>query len=158
MIVPRWKHADAAAFRESPEWLISYPPKVLGVGNELMVDGKQCEFQAVGNANLVEDISQVVLYGLLANRILTGDFLICKTRYDSSDDVELTGGQSEILLPLFCVFAAVAAGGRRKICMKNLDEIGNAVLSYPEFVINNSTDALEQNLRRSVLQDDTPGA
>ena len=44
-----------------------------------MVDGVQREFQAVGNAELVEDIVQVIFYRLLADEKFFADLLVAVT-------------------------------------------------------------------------------
>src|SRR5579862_6973503 len=97
----------------------------------------------------------MVFYGLFTDGILTGDFLVRKTRYDSPDNVHLARRQSKIL---FRVFAAVAAAGRWKVGVKDFDEVGDAVLTHPEFAAHNSPDAFEENLRRRVFQDDSASA
>ena len=47
-----------------------------------MVDGVEGQFEAVGNAELVEDIVEVILYGLLADEELFADFAIAEALRD----------------------------------------------------------------------------
>ena len=51
----------------------------LGLVDQAVVDGVESKFQAVGNAELVEDVVQVILHGLLADEKLFADFLVAKT-------------------------------------------------------------------------------
>src|SRR5271165_2721759 len=47
--------------------------------DQAMMDRVEGQLQAVGNSQLVEDVVQVVLYGLLRDEELLADFLIAKT-------------------------------------------------------------------------------
>ena len=50
-----------------------------------MVDGVQGEFKAVGNAELVEDIVQMVLDGLLADEEFFSNFFVAEALSDMLD-------------------------------------------------------------------------
>ena len=50
-----------------------------------MVDGVQSEFKAVGNAELVEDIVQMVFDGLLADEEFFSNFFIAEALSDMLD-------------------------------------------------------------------------
>jgi hypothetical protein len=50
--------------------------KSSGVVDEAMVDGVEGEFETVGDAQFVEDIVEMILYGLLADEELFTDLFI----------------------------------------------------------------------------------
>ena len=54
---------------------------------ELLVDGEKSQLQAVGNAELVKDVVQVVLDGLLADEHALGDFLVFEALRNQLDDL-----------------------------------------------------------------------
>ena len=53
---------------------------------QTLVDGVERQFQTVGNAQLVEDVVQVVLYRLLTDEHLLGHFLVLVTLGDQRHD------------------------------------------------------------------------
>jgi len=57
------------------------------VVDEAMVDGVQGEFQAVGDAEFVEDIVQVILDGLFADEELLADLFVAITLGDELHDL-----------------------------------------------------------------------
>ena len=58
----------------------------LGLIDEAVVDGVESEFEAIGNAKLVENIVQVIFYGLLADEKFFADFLVAETLGDELND------------------------------------------------------------------------
>src|SRR5437899_1347282 len=96
----------------------------------------------------------MVLYGLFADGVFAGNFSICKTRYDGFDNIQLPRSQSELRLGILAAIRAAAR--RRQICMKDFDEIGNAVLANPEFATENRANAFEKNLCWRVFEDNAP--
>lgn len=60
--------------------------KDLRLIDEAVMDGVEREFEAVGNSELVEDIVQVILYGLFADKKLFTYFTISKTLRDELHD------------------------------------------------------------------------
>jgi len=50
------------------------------------VDGVKREFQAVGDAQLIEDVVQMVLHRLLADKHLLGHFFVLETLRHQGDD------------------------------------------------------------------------
>jgi hypothetical protein len=48
----------------------------LGLIDQAVVDGVKGQFQAVGDTKFIENIVQVILYGLLADEQLFADFLV----------------------------------------------------------------------------------
>ncbi len=59
-----------------------------------MRDRKQRQFEPRGNARLVEDVRQVALHGLLAERELLGDIAIAAAFHDATHHVEFARGQA----------------------------------------------------------------
>src|SRR6266851_582808 len=57
-----------------------------GLVDKAMVDGVERQFEAVGNAELVENVVQVIFYGLLADKKLFADFLVAETLRDELHD------------------------------------------------------------------------
>ena len=58
-----------------------------------MVDGVQGEFKAVGNAELVEDIVQMVLDGLLADEEFFSNFFVAEALSDMLDYFQFAVGE-----------------------------------------------------------------
>ena len=56
---------------------------------QALVDGVERQFQAVGNAQLVEDVVQMVLHRLLADEHLLGHFLVLVALRHQRDDFAL---------------------------------------------------------------------
>ena len=57
--------------------------------DELMCDGEEGQFEAGGDAGLVEDVRQVALHGFFAQVELLGDVAVAATFNDAADDFEL---------------------------------------------------------------------
>ena len=55
--------------------------------DQAVVDGVEGKLQAVGNAELIEDVVQVILDGLLADEELFADFLVAVALRDQLDDL-----------------------------------------------------------------------
>ena len=60
------------------------------------VEGK---FQAVGDAELIENIVQVILHGLLADEKLFADFPVAKALRDELHDLFFTVAQQRLIAP-----------------------------------------------------------
>jgi len=61
----------------------------LGFGlqfDDLVGDGEEGEFEAGGDAGLVEDVGEVALHGLLADGELLGDVAVAASLDDAGDD------------------------------------------------------------------------
>jgi len=54
--------------------------------DKAVVDGVEREFKTIGNTELVENIVQVILDGLLADEKLLADFLVAETLSDELHD------------------------------------------------------------------------
>ena len=57
-----------------------------GLIDEAVVDGVEGQFEAVRDAELIEDIVEVVLYSLLADEELLADFAVAETLSHELDD------------------------------------------------------------------------
>ena len=62
--------------------------------DELVGDGEQGQLKAGGNAGLVEDVRQVALHGLLAERELFGNIAITAAFHDAAHHLEFAGGEA----------------------------------------------------------------
>src|ERR1700730_14476049 len=81
------------------------------------------QFEAVGNAELVKDVMEVILYGLLANKELFADFLVLKALSDELDDFHLTVAEKRFFT------TRTGFGGRRK----DTDHLSGHVAIEPNF-------------------------
>src|SRR5215471_11785147 len=70
-------------------------PKVLLRRDQLMIDGKQRQFQTVRNPDLVENIPKMMLHRLFTDRELSRNFAVGKTGDDRSDNLQLSRGETE---------------------------------------------------------------
>ena len=61
---------------------------------ELVGDGEEGQFEAGGDAGLVEDVGQMALHGFLAERELLGDVAIAAAFHDAADHVEFARGEA----------------------------------------------------------------
>ena len=59
---------------------------LLRLVDQAMMDGIEGQFEAIGNAELVEDIVKVVFYGLLADKELLADFPVAESLGDELHD------------------------------------------------------------------------
>ena len=73
--------------------------------DQAVVDGVEGQFQAVGNAQFIEDVVQVILHGLFADEELFADFLVAVALRDKLDDFLFAVAEQRF-------FAARAAIGR----------------------------------------------
>ena len=71
----------------------------LGVDvDQFVADGEEREFETRADAGLVEDVRQVTLHGLFADRELLGDVLVGAAFDDAGDDFELAWSEAVGLL------------------------------------------------------------
>src|SRR5450755_285143 len=61
--------------------------KTLGVVDKPVVDGVQRELQAIRDAQLVEDVVQVIFYRLLGNKKFLADFLVAEALRHQLDNL-----------------------------------------------------------------------
>src|SRR5262249_11814293 len=63
--------------------------------DQMIADGEERELETVRHAELAEDLRQVVLDGLLAQREALRDFLVRQAAADRADDLQLARRQAE---------------------------------------------------------------
>ena len=59
---------------------------LLPLVDQAMVDGIQGQFEAIGNTQLIEDIVEMVFYGLFADKELLADFSVAESLGDELHD------------------------------------------------------------------------
>ncbi len=104
----------------------------------------QREFEAVGDTELVEDIVEMVLNGLLGDKKLFSDFLIAETLGHELNDFFFAVAEQRLL-------AARAGLGRFR---KRLHDFGGHAIVEPDFSCVHAMDALDQKIGGGLLQDD----
>src|SRR5216684_3386302 len=114
-----------------------------GLIDEAMVDGVEREFEAVGNTELVENVVQVIFYGLLADKKLFADFLVAETLRDELHDFFFAVAEQRL-------FAARAGLGRFR---EGLHDLGGHAIVEPDFAGVHAVDALHQQVRGRLLED-----
>src|SRR5690348_8506422 len=117
--------------------------------NKMMVHGEQGQFQAVGHAQLVENISEMVLHCLLGDRELFGNVLIGVPIDDGCDDVKFTGRQIVGALP------APLLRYRGEV-PDDSHQVGNAFAAHPKLAFHHTTNALQEELSGGFLEDYAP--
>ena len=63
------------------------------------MDGVEGQFQAVGNAKLIENIVQMILYGLFADEQLFADFLVAVSLGHKLHDFFFAVAQQRLFAP-----------------------------------------------------------
>ena len=61
--------------------------------DQAVMDCVECEFQAVGDAELVKDVVKVILDGLLGDKKFFADFLVAKSLSDQLNDLLFAVGE-----------------------------------------------------------------
>src|ERR1700726_3219044 len=99
--------------------------------NQPVVNSVECKFKAIGNAELIENIMQVVLYGLFADEELFADFSVAKSLSDKLNDFFFTIAEQRLLATLvgFCGF------------LEGIDHFGGHTVVEPDFSIENFANA-----------------
>jgi hypothetical protein len=120
----------------------------LGLVDEAVVDGVESEFEAIGNAKLVEDIVQVIFYGLLADEKLFADFLVAEALSDELNDFFFAIAEERL-------FAARAGLGRFR---ESFHDFGGHSIVEPDFASMNAVDTFYQQIRGGLLENDTASA
>src|SRR6202521_1268776 len=78
------------------------PPRFSGpirVFDQAVMDCIERQFEAVRNAELVKDVVQVILYGLLAYEELFADFFVVKALSDELNDFHLAVAEEWLIAP-----------------------------------------------------------
>ena len=126
----------------------------LGTGKHLrlidqpVVNGVQRQFEAVGDAELVEDVVQVVLNGLLGDEELFADFLVAEALRDELHDFFLTVAEQW----LFSARAGLAGLGKR------FHDFGGHTVVEPDFAGMHAVNTFHEEISGGLLQDDTARA
>src|SRR6266851_4043776 len=122
--------------------------KSSGLVNQAVVDRVEREFQPVGDAELVENVVQVIFDGLFADEKFFADFLVPVALGDELDD---------FLLPLaqqWFFAARPTVGGLRE----SLHHLRRHPVVQPDFSALDLADALDQKFRGRLLQHDAARA
>ena len=122
--------------------------KLLGLLDQAMVDGVEGEFEAVGNAEFVENIVQVILYGLFADEELFADFAVAEALGDQLNDFFFAIAEQRL-------FAARAGFGG---LLEGVDHFGGHAIVQPDFAVVDFADALQQQIAGGLLQHDAARA
>jgi hypothetical protein len=75
------------------------------------------QFEAIGDAEFIENVVHVILYSLFADEQLFADFLVVKTLADELNDIHLAVAESRL-------FARRTGFGRRR---EGIDHLGGRV-------------------------------
>ena len=113
----------------------------LGLVDEAVVDGVESEFEAIGNAKLVEDIVQVIFYGLLADEKFFADFLVAEALGDELNDFFFAVAEERL-------FAARAGLGRFR---ESFHDFGGHSIVEPDFAGIYPLNALDQKIGGGLL-------
>jgi len=105
----------------------------------------QREFEAVRDAELVENVVQMIFYGLLGDEKFFANFLVAETLRDELDDFLFAVAEQRL-------FAARPgfAGLRER-----LHDFGGHAIVEPNFAGMHAMNAFYQEIGRGLLQDDT---
>jgi hypothetical protein len=109
------------------------------------MDGVKRQFQAIGNAEFVEDIMQVVFYGLLADEELFADFLVPETLGNELNDFFFAIAEER----LFAAWTGFRGFRER------LHNFGGHAVIEPDFAGEYAVNALYKKISRGLFQNDT---
>jgi hypothetical protein len=116
--------------------------------DQSMVDGVQREFEAVGDAEFIEDVVEMVFDGLLGDEKFFADFLIAEALGDELNDFLFAVAEQRL-------FAARAGfSGLRK----RFHDFGGHAVIEPDFAGVNAMNAFDEQVRGGLLQDDAARA
>src|SRR5713226_8595789 len=118
--------------------------KKLRLVDQPVVNGVQREFEAVRDAELVENIVKMVLDGLLGNEKFFADFLVAETLGHELNNFFFAVAEQRL-------FAARARLGRFR---KRLHDFGGHAIVEPDFSRVHAMNALDQEIGGGLLQDD----
>jgi hypothetical protein len=110
--------------------------------DEAVVDGVESEFEAVGDAKLIENIVEMVLDGLLGDEEFFADFFVAKTLRDELNDFFFAVAKQGL-------FAARAgfAGFR-----KRFHDFRSHAVVEPDFAGVHAMNALDQKIGGGLFQ------
>src|SRR6266481_2150245 len=113
-----------------------------------VVNGVERQFEAVGDAELVEDVVEMVLDGLLGDEKFFADFLVAETLRDELHDFFFAVAEQRLF--------AARAGFRR--LGKSLHNLGGHAVIQPDFPGVNAVNALHQQVRGGLLEHNAASA
>src|SRR6516162_3400827 len=125
-------------------------PGSSGRRQEIVVECKERQFQAIPNTQLIEDVRQVTLDGLFADAEGGGNVLVCAALGDESDDFQLTAGEP--------VGFARRRGRLRSQFAQHLYEILDRASFQPVLSLHDRLDAGREVFGGRVLQHDAPSS
>ena len=132
-----WNHYDLRGIltRLTTDWADGRwgkSPLWLRLIDQPVMDSVERQFEAVGNAELVKDIVEVVLYGLFADEELFADFAIAEALGDELNDFLFAFAEEGL-------FAALAGLGG---FLEGVDHFGGHTVIEPDFAIVDLANAL----------------
>src|ERR1035437_2809337 len=107
------------------------------------MDCVERQFEAVGDTELVKDVVQVILYGLLADEELFADFLVVKALSDLLNDFHLAVAEERL-------FTTRTGFGR---CRKGIDDLGGHVAIQPNFTSVHAMYAFYEEIDGGLFKD-----
>ena len=116
--------------------------------NQSVVNRVQREFEAVGDAELVEDVVQVVFDGLLGDEKFFADFFVAEALGDELDDFFFAVAEQR----LFAARAGFAGLG------EGLHDFSGHAIVEPDFAGVYTMNTFYQEIGGRLLQDDTASA
>ena len=109
---------------------------------EIVVDRVQGQFQAVRDAEFVEDVVEMVFYGLLADEEFFADFFVAKALGDELHDFFFAIAEERL-------FAARAGFGRFREC---LHDLGGHAIVEPNFAGENAVNTFYEKIGRGLFE------
>ncbi len=114
--------------------------------DEMVADSEKSELHAIRDAELIENVSDVVLDGLHAQREPLSNFSIAVPGHNGRDDFHLARSEAEILA------RALQTRARQK-AVENLNDFGNLFPAYPVLPFHDRADTLNDQFRRGLFED-----
>src|ERR1039457_4667749 len=107
------------------------------------MDCVECQFEAVGDAELVKDVVQVILYGLLTDDEPFADFFVLKALGDELNDFYLAIAEERF-------FVTRTGFGR---CRKGIDDLGGHAAIEPNFTSMHAMYAFYEEIDGGLFKD-----
>jgi hypothetical protein len=120
----------------------------LGLIDEAVVDGVESEFEAIGDAKFVENIVQVIFYGLLADEKFFADFLVAEALGDELNDFFFAVAEERLF--------AAGAGLRR--FRESFHDFGGHAIVEPDFAGVNAMNTFYEKVGGGLFENYTASA
>src|SRR5215470_13701709 len=133
--------------RTAPRNAAAGKPK-LRLIDQAMVNGVEREFEAVGHAEFVEDVVEMIFDSLFGDEKLFPDFLVAEALSDKLNDFFFAVAEQRF-------FSARASFGRLR---ESLHYFGSHTIVEPDFASVNAMNAFNEKVRSRLLQDDSASA